>query len=148
MEAVFYWNKSDPNHINKNLSELGRLSINLKEATSILNPELVVSSDLDWISTCNYLYIPQLKRYYYITSLDSVRNGLWSIKCHIDVLQSYRPYILQQEGVIARQEFNYNILLDDGTLLSYANPDVITKKFPKSFNSDKFSYVLVGVGGK
>lgn len=146
MEAQFYFNKSDPEHISKNLELLGSADIKLKDETDILNPSLTLASNMDWVGQCNYIYIPALKRYYYVSNISSIRDGLWGVNCHVDVLMTYRPWILEQTGVIERQENKYNLLLADGRLKGYGNPIVQTLKFPKSFNEMGKSYILIGAG--
>lgn len=139
-------NNSDLNVLGKSLNTLSTVNGNLKEKTDIVSPTLLISGIDDIIGTINYCYIPSLNRYYFVNKISSVRNGLWELECHCDVLETYKAEVKETEAVIARQEFQYNLLLDDGTLKAYSNPMVQTKKFPVSFNDDSGCVVLVVAG--
>lgn len=139
-------NNSDLNVLGKSLNTLSTVNGNLKEKTDIVSPILLISGIDDIIGTINYCYIPSLNRYYFVNKISSVRTGLWELECHCDVLETYKAEVKETEAVIARQEFQYNLLLDDGTLKAYSNPMVQTKKFPVSFNDDSGCVVLVVAG--
>lgn len=70
--------------------------------TDILNPILKLSSNyLDK----NYVMIPEFEnRYYYVSSIEMLRGGHMLMNCHVDVLMTYKPYILQSSCNIVRQE--------------------------------------------
>lgn len=70
--------------------------------TDILNPVLKLSSNfLDK----NYVLIPDFEnRYYFVSSIEMLRGGHMIMNCHIDVLMTYKPYILETSCNIVRQE--------------------------------------------
>ena len=70
--------------------------------TDILNPALKLSSIfLDK----NYVLIPDFEnRYYFVSSIEMLRGGHMLMNCHIDVLMTYKPYILETSCNIVRQE--------------------------------------------
>lgn len=70
--------------------------------TDILNPVLKLSSNfLDK----NYVLIPDFEnRYYFVSSIEMLRGGHMLMNCHIDVLMTYKPYILETSCNIVRQE--------------------------------------------
>ena len=70
--------------------------------TDILNPVLKLSSNfLDK----NYVFIPDFEnRYYFVSSIEMLRGGHMLMNCHIDVLMTYKPYILETSCNIVRQE--------------------------------------------
>lgn len=151
MKVELYINKSDDRHLYKDISKVAEVEVSLKSKTSILDPILQLKASVDYSANCNYLYIPQYDRFYFITNFSSVNKGLWEIACHVDVLSSNRVEILQQTCVVSRQENLYNLNLDDGTLKATSNPIVITKNFPKSIKdynaSGTPSAILVVAGG-
>lgn len=141
-----YHNASDPNVLGKSLTTLQGTQGTMKRATSIINPIFTVKGDVGSIAGLNYCYVPQFHRYYFINDIVSIRNDLWQISCHCDVLETYKAGLLDTSAVIARQEYNYNLLLDDGTLKSTANPIIKVKQFPSNFANLGNTFVLTTVG--
>lgn len=61
-----------------------------------------------------YCYIPQLQRYYFVTTKESLSKQFSKISLSIDGLMSYKDLIYSQEDVmINRNETNYNGYLED-----------------------------------
>lgn len=138
-----YHNASPVNKIGKNLTdELVTSDVILKDDVSILKPVFKVR-DVRSIITYNYLYCPDLQRYYFIDDIVSVHNDLWEISCHVDVLETYKNSILGQTAVIKRQQNKYNLYLNDPDFMTYNNDTIQTKMFSSSSFSKTLSYVLV-----
>lgn len=138
-----YHNASPVNKIGKKLNdELVTSNVLLKDDVSILKPVFKVN-DVRSIITYNYLYCPDLQRYYFIDDIVSVHNNLWEISCHVDVLETYKNGILGQTAVIKRQQNKYNLYLNDPDFMTYNNDTIQTKKFSNSAFSKTLSYVLV-----
>ena len=128
MTIKFYRNSSDTIVVSKNIQETATLTGTLRNRCSVTDPVFAVeSSDFP---TVNYMYVPEFNRYYYITSIESINNGLWSISGHVDVLMSYSNQIRTQKAVIARQQYNYNLYLDDDRMLVTCKRKFSTKAFP------------------
>lgn len=140
------YNASDMNVLGKDLTNISTSQGTLKAPTDVVNPFIKIKYDGNLSHNINYCYIPELGRYYFITDIKSLRNGLWGIQCHCDVLETYKAQLQNINGVVARQEFNYNLLLDDGTLITYSNPIVQFKEFSKSFTDFSNQYVVVVLG--
>lgn len=113
-EIIFYNMKSEKNKIGKTKEELFTLQGVLREETSIINPSITIETDI--VPIANYIYIPIFNRYYFITDITSIRNKLWKIECHVDVLDSYEAQIKSLNGIISRQENLYNLYLKDDKL--------------------------------
>lgn len=150
MEIKLYTNKSDPNHLTKDKDEKGTIQAVMKDGCDIINPVLKIEALPAY--SFNYIYISKFDRFYYVLGGVSYVNGIWEIKCHVDVLASNKVEILQQTAVIERQEYKYNLNLDDGTLKAYSNPITVIRKFPKSINDfnngDGGTNVLLLGGGE
>ena len=81
----------------------------LKDATSILHPVISCSSNF---SAYNYIHIPDLARYYFITEWTYDR-GRWFADCDVDVLASYRTAIYTYSGYVLRSQSSPSGLIPD-----------------------------------
>ena len=116
---------------------------NLREETSIIDPVIVIEYRGN-LTNVNYMYIGAFHRYYFITQIESVRTGLWRICGHCDVLKTYAQAILGCDCVVARNQNNFNLLLNDSYFKVYSNPRVQIANFPNKFEGE--SYVLAMKG--
>ena len=138
---------SEKNKIGKSISTLYTASGALREGTSIINPVIKISgANVPTLRNANYMYIPDFNRYYFITDIKSVRNGLIEISGHVDVLQTYAGQIRNNTAIIKRNANSWNLYIEDGLFKTYANPHIFTKEFPSGFKDP--SYVLFVAGGK
>lgn len=150
MNITLYKNLSEQNVVNKKLSSILSLFGSLKNPSSVIDPVLTIESDSS-IVFANYLYIEEWGRYYYITNISSIRNNLWLLNCHVDVLYTYRSQIKSQSGIVARQENLYNLYLDDDKFLVDAQRIYWTKAFPGRVNAASAggsSFILTLAGGE
>lgn len=139
-----YKYNSPNNYINKDLTEVGSYSGTLKAETSILDPEITIESTAN-LSQANYMYIAEFHRYYYIKKIDSVSNKLWKFSCHVDVLMTYKPKILDHSAIIARQEKLWNMYINDGNTFKVTNqPHIVQKTFPYGFTGQEFVMLVSG----
>lgn len=141
-------NLSPSNMVTKNISDIATATGVLREGTSILEPTILIDSQLetDILGRVNYAYIELWHRYYYVTDIGLDVTGLWAIHMHVDVLMSYATQIRQQHCIVARQELHYDMYLDDGWFMSYQNPIVKTPYFSVEHPFDDESYILVVAG--
>lgn len=139
-------NKSPNNKIGKTLTNIATLSGTLKTETSIIDPIIVVESSTlsDMISNINYITIESFGRSYFINNIKSIKNNLWEISTHVDVLESFKKEILDNTGIIYRQENEWNLYLNDGVFKCYQNPHIVTKSFPNGFSEQEFVLVVAG----
>lgn len=146
MIIKFYKNLSDNIVVDKNITQIGLdQSGTLREACSIIDPVIKFEKFTDFdLSACNYLYIPDFGRYYYINEIIAISDKMFEIHCHVDVLRTYRSGIRSNSAVIARQESQYNLYLPDGVFKTYANPHYEIRKFPSGFSG--YHYILTVAG--
>lgn len=102
MEITLCVNTSEKSKIGKNLTSMNVFSGTLREETSIISP--VVLMELENPSSYNYAYIPEFGRYYFINDIVSVRKGLWRISMQVDVLESFKNYILDLVVILSDSE--------------------------------------------
>lgn len=113
MQAVLYYSNAESTRMDKtDYITLGKnIDILLKDRSSITDPVILLENEN--IFNYNYISIPRFDRAYFITDVYSVRNNLWEIHCHVDVLYSFRTQIKSLTALIERQENSYNSLLID-----------------------------------
>lgn len=104
-------NNSETNRIGKNVVVLSTLSGTLKDGTSLIDPVILIESAS--VPVCNYAIIGAFNRKYFVKDIKSVRNNLWEISMHVDVLDSYASEIRSTNAIIARNEYEYNLYLND-----------------------------------
>lgn len=137
-------NTSPANQLDKNLETVSTVTGTLKENTSIIDPVIKIQCDLSSVAKCNYMYIPEFGRYYFITDMKSITDTIVEFSAHVDVLTTYKQGIRVNSGITKRQQNNWNLYLNDGSFKIYQNPHVVTKAFPSGFNT--MEYVLAVAG--
>lgn len=147
MTIILYTNNSEPVKLQKDLTELLSTQGSLKEGATILNPDILINiTDASLLSTCNYAYIEEFKRYYFITDITVERNTQFRFTMHVDVLGTYADYLLQLNAVIARQENEYNLYLNDPCFRVEQRTRHKVINFPNEFNDSQFILAIAGSG--
>ena len=141
-----YTNVSDSIVLSKSLTLIKSITGTLNDDTSIIDPVIVIEADKATISNLNYLKIDEFKRSYFVTGIKSIRNNLWELTCHVDVLSSFASEIKANEAIIKRQETSWNLYLNDDSIRCYQNPHIVTKQFPSGFSTTSNSFVLLVAG--
>lgn len=142
---LFLYTINDPeNVVNKVLPVPYEMNIRLKSDTDLTNPSILLSSVLgvNYLDF-NYCYIPQLERYYFIQSIDSVNAKIWRLTCECDVLMTYKADILASNARLRRNIRNgdyFNASIDSSILktVSLHNSNVTI--------GDDHSLILTTVG--
>ena len=163
MTMDLFVNKSENNAINKDLAYVGTLQGTLKQATSILNPNIIIEMDngiinynLDiqandediaytddatqydvsininyGIFECNYCYIHEFERYYFIDNIVIQNNKLFMLVLSVDANESHKDKYMQLNAFIARNEFDYNPYIKDDLITYYYDKDIDEYVLPK-----------------
>ena len=143
-----YTNTSPVNKVDKNIALVLSTTGVLRDGVTISDPVVLleVATPANIISSANYAHIPELGRYYYITGVTSDANGLWIVSMHVDVLMSFKAQIRNQYAIVARQEHQYNMYLDDGWFMAYQKPLIQLKYFsvPAPFENEEYVLVIAG----
>ena len=150
-----YQNLAEVNRVDKSefLLGVGTLSGALRDECSLITPGIVYqSSD---VPEFNYVYIPIFNRYYFVTSLSSVGKNVWRMELNCDVLMSYKDSIFMLQGVIGRQENDFNdFLIDDkiptqkDAIVEIVNPISTTlNPFDTRKGFTDYIYALTVIGG-
>lgn len=145
MTLKLYTNVSDKIVVNKQITQIGSdLSGTLRENCSVVDPIIKVEGTVGSnITSCNYAYITEFGRYYYINNIVCVGN-LFELHMHVDVLKTYADGIKGNSAVISRQENNYNLYLQDGVFKTYSQPHIQVAQFPSGFSDFEFIFSVAG----
>lgn len=138
-------NSSPVEKIGKTLSPGTEFTCLLKDNCSILNPVIDVSSNSN-LSGYNYMYIPEFDRYYFINDIASLHNNIWRISGHVDVLETYKTAILNNQAVVRRQVAKYNTYLNDPEWKTYAYETIAAHKFSGTPFNKGLKYILTVAG--
>lgn len=117
MNITLYKNSAEKNRMYKD-SFLGEnhefTNCTLKAPTSFTNP-IIVLYETNYITQnqYNYAYIPEFKRYYFVTDIICISKNMWEIHMHVDVLMSWKEKIVTNKALILRSSNRYNEYLDD-----------------------------------
>ena len=141
---LFYVNSYEKNKIDKTLTEITTMSGTLRNETSIIDPVIIVEGDLSAFTGCNYMSIETFGRSYFVNNIRSIRNDLFEVSGHVDVLSTYKNAIRRNQAIIRKQQNTWNLYLNDGSLRVYQNPDVIVKTFPSGFTKQEFVLAVAG----
>lgn len=125
------------------LTFISKLSGTLRESCSFISPIMTIS--LANAPTFNYVYIPNFNRYYFVTDITNVRNGLWNISLKVDVLMTYRVEISTQRCIVARNEFEFNNMIEDTQRLVEKEEKVEVTTFSDKTNPFTYTGSETGV---
>lgn len=126
------------------------LSGNFRGSVDILKPVITIqptetSTVNKILKECNYCYIADFGRYYYVDKATGREGNNIDLELSIDVRFSWATEMLALEkGIVERNSKSWNTYLDDEELKVYNNPNIATYAFPGSFTNE--SYVLAVAG--
>lgn len=158
MNLKFYKCNSDPENLTKDIvllrdgqgNIIGDYDGFLRDESSIIDPVFRIETvdsgeEFPW-ARINYFYVPSWGRYYYITDIVVLRTHLYEIHGHVDVLMSFKDELGDCSGIVYRNESDWNMYLDDGSLKIYSNPIVRYFPFGSSFDTQQFVLAVAGSG--
>lgn len=150
-DLMLYQNSAEVNRVDKTsyLVSVDTLTGVFREECSMQRPSVIINT-LE-IPSFNYVYIPAFNRYYYVTSIATVSHGLWRVELNCDVLMSFKEKILLLQGVVGRQENDYNPYLIDNEIPTRNNPiieviDIPSDVFDTQATSAGHNFLLTVIG--
>lgn len=145
MNLSLFVNNSEKNRLEKSLSGEIKMTGQLREQSSVVNPSIMIKHDNP--SAFNYAYIPEFSRYYFITDITSVRTGLWEISMHVDVLMSFKESIKGTQVILSDTETTGQTNYMSGEQWARNVKDTTEIiNFPK-YLPIKGEYILITAGG-
>lgn len=157
MHITLYAMNDAPEFVNKTLNrihdtegDVANMPLDILNPTIDLDLSALISLHVDEpISTygINYVYIREFKRYYFINKYEILATGIYRMYMHVDVLMSYRNDILNNIGIIRRQQNIYDLYLNDGSLKVENYPMLQTLTFSNGNIFDSWKYIVTVAGG-
>lgn len=147
MQVQIGLTKNDTKDVRKSFTVLKTCDIVNKNPVDLLHPRFSVNG-FPGYADCNYVYIPEFKRRYFITKreIDSY-NILW-IECDPDDLANWWQYVKNKTVLIERQEFVWNPYIQDTLLPVRTERKISFKKIGNIGNPNGHNIVLTVGGGK
>lgn len=148
MRVVLYQNFSENNAIGKKITEIATVQAKLKETTSALDIILELKTTPDIIDNVNYLHVPKLNRKYFVGDKVLLTNGIISVQCHVDVLDSFRSDIRALKVIASKvqESDSADLYIDDNSYITQNRLTNDIYNFPGGFN-DAGQFILITVGG-
>lgn len=98
----FYKISDEKNKIQKTLgAEISVKTCDVYDLSSVISPQFVLDYSAVLLN-CNYVYVPEFHRYYYITNISTESAKRMVISCQEDVLMTYKDKILATDILLAR----------------------------------------------
>lgn len=88
----------------------------LKNSTSITNPTFVLT-----VENFNITYVKWNNRFYFVSNITSLKNGVIEINCKIDVLATYKMDILSTTSYVEYSSSKYNSMILDERISNTSN---------------------------
>ena len=121
----------DPRKVDKSLTAVKTYSnAEIVGDMSIHTPTISLQLDsFTDVINFNYIYITELRRYYYVEETTIREDGFVQIRCKVDVLKSFKNDILGSTQYIDRQQNKCTYQLPDGMYNIKSNRNLTIKNF-------------------
>lgn len=96
----------------------------------------------------NYIYIPELRRYYYVKSSTIREDGFVQIQCIVDVLKSFKTDILDSTQYVERQENKCSYQVPDNGYTIKSTRNLTIKNFGNPIIVPNDDFILTTFGKK
>ena len=139
---------ADKRYLSKSASVVKKVTCKIKEGTSIINPTVIIGKmSASSIRKCNYAYISDFGRYYFINDIIETTANQLEISMHVDVLKTYSSQIRSISTMILRQENVYSPYYEDKEALVRVNKKKKKKNIGTVGGADTNYYLTVNNGG-
>lgn len=96
----------------------------------------------------NYIYIPELRRYYYVKNSTIREDGFVQLQCSVDVLKSFKTDILTSTQYVERQENKCSYQVPDNGYSIKSNRNLTIKNFGNPIIVPNDYFILTTFGKK
>lgn len=149
MNLTLYKTSSDRRRLSKSLSVIkDNISCIIKDMNDIYTPRLILENDDLSLDKCNYAYISEFGRYYYINDIRPLTGNRVELVLSVDVLMSFKGELYSIPLIIDKQERenNANKYFNDGSYLATQKEFLRILEFGNGFN-EAGTYILIACGG-
>lgn len=145
MNISLYKTTSDKRVVNKTVTLIKTVTGSLKSDCSITSPQIELAYDAGLLE-CNYAYIPDFGRWYYVQVTTSAQRIF--IDCKVDVLKSFMNAVKDSKCIVRRSEQSskYYLYLNDPYFMTTAKDITEVIHFPNKDIFDVYSYILTVAG--
>lgn len=146
MTIELFNNTSDNNNLNKSLTSHGNKQCDIKGEIDLIRPTFVVGHVSNQFKDCNYCYVPDYGRYYYITNKKGLLGNRMMLECVVDPLMSFKDAIKEMSVIADRANASIrNPYFDNGTLVNDCKHTKQIINFNNGF-SNSGCYILLTCG--
>ena len=144
---------SEPNVLNKVLVDVAIAEGTLRNESPISNPSIIVERNavkLGELFNANYAHIPEFHRYYYITEVTQIREGIWRVDMRCDPLMSFATGIKASMVLVEETTeagiANVNNYMANDSFVNLVKDKTDIVQFPEGFNDSPY-FILITAGG-
>lgn len=117
------------------------IEVQLKAPSSILSPVIRIDDSV-YNPAWNYCYIYLWNRFYFLHDAVIVNGGIWEVQLAVDVLASWKSYVLNSTAYVSRSASNYSNYLPDSTWSHNSDIYYTTQEITVPDLSDEGTFVL------
>lgn len=148
MKIYLYSNSSAVNEVNKVLTLLKETECTVKTPFSLESPVFrLVCPPMDVVSRCNYFYIPEMHRYFHVTSRTVQSGSCLEIGGKTDGLMSFASEVKNVVAMIERQEFVFNDYEVDSNL-PIRTESIVDVETKSKVGEDNYFVYITCTGGE
>lgn len=139
MIIQFYTTTNTSNKLNKTLIEVYSADFHTRDDIDLLSPTIITAQN-SLLTGCNYAYIPEFNRYYFISNIVANTTNTVTISLTVDTLYTYKDIINKALVIANRNTTKYNRYLSDSKQPVMQNTIIQYKALPNMpFNSETIS---------
>ena len=143
---IIYKSNSERNKLTKSLTDLGIIQGKFNNQIAVKSISIDIE-DYESLANFNYVYIPKLKRYYYVNNVIFASSKFTTLQLLEDVLMSWQDLIRSQSAYLTRYsgETNYDLVddrlpLEDTVTIEYDVHTATVSDITKVNTSFDFNY--------
>ena len=141
MASAIFYNAAKKENSTLRPSGGTTIDVKLKDGTDLISPVFILNHG----STPTWTEVFFEGRYYFVNSIESVRNDLWAISCRVDVLATYKDVIGAQTLYIVRSSARFDGAIVDQNYPVKTGIEIVptnANSFFDAFNFTGGTYVV------